>query len=106
MEDNNQLFIDNFKYDGRGPDAFFLIGTDGNLPSENNGIILPYPFNGQFYDYSDKNIPILKKSEGIDITLTLPENINVKDLKWISVWCKRFKVNFADLMIHQDVPRF
>ncbi len=33
-----------------------------------------------------------------DITLTLPPGTKVSDLKWISVWCRAFQVNFGDLI--------
>jgi len=98
---NNQLVIEGFTYDGEGPDAFFWIGTEGNEPSS-NGIILTHPYEGKNYDKSDKkNAP---KLEGLfdgsqdDIVLTLPDDINVKDLKWISIWCRRFGISFGQLI--------
>ena len=106
---DNKIFIKNFTYDGKGPDAFFWVGTEGSLPSE-NGILLPHPFSGKFYDYNDRDAPKLKKSDGNEpITLTLPDSVKTSELKWISVWCRRFKVNFADLILLQngnnDLPR-
>ncbi len=57
LQDANTLLIKEFTYDGAGPDAFFWTGTSGS-PSE-VGTILPYPFNGKFYDYEDLSAPIL-----------------------------------------------
>jgi len=30
--------------------------------------------------------------------LTLPAHIKVSDLKWISVWCRKFSVDFGNLI--------
>ena len=32
-----------------------------------------------------------------DIELTLPDGVETTDLKWFSVWCRRFSANFGDL---------
>ena len=37
-----------------------------------------------------------------DIVLTLPENIEVKDLKWISIWCRRAKISFGDFVFKDN----
>ena len=92
------LIIKNFKYDGSGPDAFFWIGTAGAEPSE-TGFILPYPYTGKFYHYADQDAPVLGQFIGQDVQLTLPAEIDVDQIKWISVWCRRFSVNFGDLII-------
>merc|ERR1712202_84381 len=33
-----------------------------------------------------------------DIRLTLPPHGKVKDLRWLSVWCRAFNANFGELM--------
>ena len=97
--DKKTLLIKNFEYDGQGPDAFFWVGTD-DLPGE-IGTILPYPFDGKFFKYDDQNAPILTdRFDGTkNIKLTLPEEVDVTDLKWFSVWCRQFSVNFGDLVV-------
>ena len=71
-------------------------------------------FLGKFYDNGDRSAPILSQSfDGSqnDLVLTLPDDIEVKDLKWISVWCRRFELTFGDFVFpeHSDgegeVPR-
>ena len=62
---------------------------------------------GKFYGYDDKSAPILsQRFDGLqnDIVLTLPDNIEVKDLKWISIWCRQFEVSFGDFVFtdHSD----
>ena len=83
--DDQTLRIEGFKYDGEGPDAFFVVGTNADNPGEGDTVrsiysdalgkgqkmsltILPHPFVGQFYDFEDKSTPILEgKFEGVSI---------------------------------------
>ena len=57
---------------------------------------------GTFYeDRDDPAAPFLSQ-EGFDgtqddIVLTLPNDIKVKDLKWISVWCRELALDFGSL---------
>merc|ERR1711953_1152614 len=95
--DEKTLLIKGFTYDGAGPDAFFWVGTQGSPSSV--GTILPYPFEGKFFEYEDQSAPILQGqfSGDKDIKLPLPDSLKTTDLKWISVWCRAFQVNFGDL---------
>lgn len=102
MKDEKTLVIKGFTYDGAGPDAFFWAGTS-QAPSS-VGTILPYPFEGKFYDYEDQSAPILsKRFDGEEIVLTLPETLKATDIKWLSVWCRAFQVNFGDLSFPEDL---
>merc|ERR1712014_105764 len=75
------ILIKGFNYDGEGPDAFFLGGKHDN--------------------YRDKTIPILGRFNGKkDVVLHLPPGSTVDQLKWISVWCRDYTVNFG----HVNVP--
>jgi hypothetical protein len=100
--DEKTILIKNFEYDGAGPDAFFWVGTS-EAPGA-AGYILAHPFAGKFYKYDDDSAPILKgRFDGTeDIKLTLPEDLNVTDLKWFSVWCRQFSVNFGDLIFPEN----
>ena len=60
MVDEQMLRILGFEYDGEAPDAHFLIGTEGE-PGE-DGTILPYPFDGTFYDFGDEAAPKLNET--------------------------------------------
>jgi len=102
MKDEKTLVIKGFTYDGAGPDAFFWAGTSQTPSSV--GTILPYPFEGKFYEYEDQNAPILsKRFNGEEIVLTLPETLKATDIKWLSVWCRAFQVNFGDLQFPKDL---
>ena len=94
----NMLIIKGFTYDGTGPDVFFLVGTQGS-PSD-SGTILSYPYKGKHYEYNDENAPTLKEkfSGNMEIKLVLPPALTVMNIKWISVWCREFSVNFGDVI--------
>jgi len=101
-KDEKTLVIKGFTYDGAGPDAFFWAGTS-QAPSS-VGTILPYPFAGKFYNYEDLSAPILsRRFNKEDIVLTLPEDLKASDIKWLSVWCRQFSVNFGDLFFPADL---
>ncbi len=38
-----------------------------------------------------------------NIVLRLPEGKTLRDIKWLSVWCREFKVNFGDLLIPRNL---
>jgi hypothetical protein len=107
---HRRLRIEDLRYDGDGPDAFFWVGTAGEGPSaeaQETGrtSLLPHPFTGAFYEYADPEAPQLGVFTGQTVTLTLPPDIDVDDLKWISVWCRRFNVNFGELVIKGELNR-
>jgi len=102
LKDEKTLVIKGFTYDGAGPDAFFWAGTSAAPSSV--GTILPYPFEGKFYDYEDKSAPILtRRFNGEEIILTLPDDLKATDIKWLSVWCRQFRVNFGDMFFPEDL---
>ena len=35
--------------------------------------------------------------------MTLPETLKATDIKWLSVWCRAFQVNFGDLTFPEDL---
>jgi len=95
----NQLLIKNFNYDGEGPDAFFLAGESGIKPKSRTteeDVVLPYPYTGKNFEYFDNDIPILGRfTRDKDIVLTLPPGVSTNQLRWLSVWCRDYKVNFG-----------
>ena len=96
--DQRTFLIKGFTYDGAGPDAFFLAGTEA--PISKAGTILPYPFNDKFYEYDDPTTPILQRFDGnMDITLTTPKSLNASDVAWLSVWCRKYEVDFGSFTL-------
>ena len=63
---------------------------------------MPYPFNGEFFDYESPDAPVLGSFNGEDILLHLPPELKVSQLKWLSVWCRAFTVNFGDLIFPSE----
>jgi hypothetical protein len=101
LKDEKTLVIKGFTYDGTAPDAFFWAGTS-QAPSS-VGTILPHPFEGIFYEYEDQNAPVLGKYNDEEVVLTLPDNLKATDIKWLSVWCRKFEVNFGDIFFPEDL---
>lgn len=50
---------------------------------------------------------VIKRYRNKDITLSLPEGKTLRDVKWFSVWCDEFEVNFGDVTIPKtlEYPR-
>ena len=86
-----------------GPDTFLCVGTEGspgNVAEEKTMILEP---DGQSYQYRDQNAPVLGRFVNQRISLTLPSNMKVGDLKWISVWERRFSVDFGNLIFPDNL---
>ncbi|XP_050304285.1 protein Skeletor, isoforms B/C isoform X2 [Anthonomus grandis grandis] len=98
--DETTIFIKGFSYDGTGPDAFFWIGNSPRPSPE--GIIIPYP-----EDYHEREPPVLKAHNNSNIILRLPMGKRIRDIRWLSVWCRRFTVDFGEVFIppNLEVPK-
>ncbi|XP_075210705.1 protein Skeletor, isoforms B/C [Lycorma delicatula] len=98
--DETTLFVKGFSYDGTGPDAFFWVGNSARPSPE--GYIVPYP-----EDYTGRDPPVLEKFNRQDVILRLPLGKRIRDIKWLSVWCRRFTVNFGDVFVpsNLEVPK-
>merc|ERR1711887_88352 len=76
--------VQNFNYDGAGPDAFFWVGVEGspdNVKNESSTAILAHPFQGKHYEYRNQDAPILGAASNEAVTLILPEHLKVSDVK-------------------------
>ncbi|XP_058062739.1 protein Skeletor, isoforms B/C isoform X1 [Anopheles bellator] len=95
--DARTLFLKNFNYDGEGPAAYFYVGNTRA------------PSNKGAYRLRDERgrTGVLRKYRNEDITLSLPEGKTLRDIRWFSVWCDDFSVNFGDVQIRNelDFPR-
>jgi hypothetical protein len=85
------LLIKGFKYTGEGPAAVFWVGTQGTTASS-TGTEIPYPLPQHTSFNGDK-----------DITLTLPDALKVTDIKWMSVWCKKFGVDLGSFTFPENL---
>lgn len=93
---NDVLFIRNFHYDGVGPDAFFWVGNSSRPNPQ--GTVIPEPAN-----FTGTEPPPLGRYDAKDVLLKLPLGIKVRDLRWLSVWCRRFTVNFGSVQFPASV---
>ena len=84
--DSTTLFIKNFAYDGQGPDAYFYAGESGEPSSKGYLIANEKGSTDELGAYTGKNI-----------VLTLPGGKTLRNVKWISVWCRAFDVNFGEV---------
>ncbi|XP_018308259.1 protein Skeletor, isoforms B/C isoform X1 [Mycetomoellerius zeteki] len=94
--DARTLFIKDFTYDGEGPAAFFYAGNSKG------------PGNNGFRVRDERGTTnLLKRYRKKDITLTLPDGKTLNNIKWFSVWCDEFSVNFGDVRISRgfDYPK-
>ncbi|KAG5674929.1 hypothetical protein PVAND_004873 [Polypedilum vanderplanki] len=91
--DSRTLFIKSFNYDGEGPAAYFYVGNS-KTPSNQGGF--------RIRDETG-NPGVLKRYINKDITLTLPEGKTLKDIRWFSVWCDEFSVDFGNVMIPKNL---
>lgn len=49
------------------------------------------------------NSKLTKRYRGKDINLTLPEGKTLRDIKWFSIWCEEYAVNFGDVKIPKNL---
>ncbi|XP_026472245.1 protein Skeletor, isoforms B/C isoform X2 [Ctenocephalides felis] len=86
--DSRTIFIKGFNYDGEGPAAYFYAGTSKAPGSNGFRLRDERGSTGVLRRYRDK-----------DITLSLPEGQTLNSIRWFSVWCDEFAVNFGDVRI-------
>ncbi|CAH0777887.1 unnamed protein product, partial [Bemisia tabaci] len=89
--DSRNLHIRNFNYDGEGPAAYFYAGNS-KAPSSSGF---------QLRDEKGKSVP-LRKYRNEHVTVTLPDGKTLNNIKWFSVWCDEFAVNFGDVKIPKN----
>ena len=89
---------------GRGPRTFFTVGSDLPIHS-NNGETIPYSdtcINDGTQFNCDIGIPKMGLG-GVpkrEVIITLPGDLTVSDIKWLSLYCIKFKVSFGDIMLN------
>ena len=95
------LVVKDFSYNGEGVDVFFWASTSDKPDGE--GVILPYPFTGIFYDFEDSAAPVLGKVEKENILLHLHPDISLRDIKWLSVFSRLFGTVFGTVEWPADI---
>ncbi|GIZ00913.1 hypothetical protein CEXT_127471 [Caerostris extrusa] len=86
------LFIENFNYDGKGADAVFWVG--GTTEPDSTGFMVHV---GQD---SEETIGPFKDQ---NLILHLPAGIKITDLRWLSVWSRKFSMSFGSVIFPKIV---
>ncbi|XP_017847910.1 protein Skeletor, isoforms B/C [Drosophila busckii] len=96
--DSRTIFIKKFNYDGEAPAAYFYVGNTARPSNEGAA---------RLRDERGGTAALTRRYRNKDITLSLPEGKTLRDVKWFSVWCDEFAVNFGDVAIPStlDFPR-
>ena len=59
VRDEKTIIVRDFTFDGLAPSVVFLTGKSGECGFGKT--ILPYPFDGKFYDYNSELVPTLDR---------------------------------------------
>jgi hypothetical protein len=51
--------------------------------------------NKIFFSFHFREPPVLGRYDNKDVLLKLPLGVKVRDLRWLSVWCRRFAVTIT-----------
>lgn len=95
VRDAKTIFIPNLYYDGAAPDAFFLVGNSSRI-SAKGAVKVPHEGGGEDYR-------IKQGFQGKDITLTLPNDLTVFNIDWLSMYCIKFSENFGHVTFPKDL---
>lgn len=104
-----------FIFLGKGPKTFFHVGTDHPITSLkqnlNNGNQILYENtcmnNGTHYNCgTDSGYPKIPRLglKGVPkghYIVTLPGDLTFPDIKWLSLYCRRFRLNFGDIVLNE-----
>ena len=57
--------------------------------------------------YGRREPPYLQRMKNEDVLLKLPHGMKMRDVRWLSIWCRRFTVNYGDVYVPQgiQIPR-
>ena len=87
-----------------------LAGMSGSEPSDllksTDLVVLPFPpptENFPMVQYKDPSILPLPAFSGTDeILLKLPDNVTIANLRWLSVWCRAFSLDFGHVQFPME----
>ena len=85
FSDAHTVLVRDFVYDGEAPDAFFVVGTEGDVVDPAKALPLPYPSprdNRRAVHYEDDDIPVLSRFDGSkDQELQLPHGVTADNVR-------------------------
>ena len=53
--------------------------------------------------YGRREPPSLQRMKNEDVLLKLPHGMKIRDVRWLSIWCRRFTVNYGDVYVPRDI---
>ena len=74
---------------GKAPNTFIAVGTDPKI-TESTVTLIRHPASGE-------NKPLTQYDGSKPIKLTLPDGINTKNIKWISIWNKPTSMSLGEI---------
>ena len=97
LHNETTLVVRNFSYDGEGVDVYFWAATED--AADGAGVILPHPFTGIFYAPDAKDAPVLAAADKETVTLVLPPDLALTEVKWLSVFSRQFGIVYASVRL-------
>lgn len=65
--------------------------------AKHSRLFTPSSYTKRLHNYKDcffrRDPPVLRAYNNTDIILRLPMGKRIRDIRWLSVWCRRFTVN-------------
>ena len=80
---------------GKAPDTFIAVGTTPDI-TESTVNLINYP-------NPNKLTPLTKFDGSDSLVINLPENINTKSIKWISVWNKPTSTSLGEVIFSENL---
>ena len=66
---------------------------------ENTGTIVPFEYQKTWTQDNGKKVMVLGRHSGIhDVILTLPSGLKTGDLAWLSIWCRKLKIDLGHVV--------
>ena len=53
--------------------------------------------------YGRREPPFLQRMKNEDVLLKLPHGMKMRDVRWLSIWCRRFTVNYGDVYLPENI---
>lgn len=88
--DAGMIRVDNFSYNGMGPDVYFYLGVSRSHSDLENGIAISERLDRA---YSNETVE-----------LTVPPSVDLGEYHALSVWCRTFSVDFSSATFEPTMP--
>ena len=90
------MVVKDFTYDGEGVDVFFWAVTG---EGDEEGVILPHPFTGTFYQSDDRDAPVLARALRETVILHVPPQVQLTDIRRLAVYSRQFGLDYGSVKL-------